>query len=205
MDFFVPHLIAPVHDKSLQDCPEQLREAHACLVTGAIEMLAAVRKTEPRYWGSDFKRSQVTLPPSRPVILQQGSHNFGEIVNQVAGLERLLDGLEWFAAERPAAHVQSCHPSTSSAVGENDVILSDSGELFRVEVFDIAGAKITNDKLNKTLRTFGLATGWVPGHLLLFVSKSVAPRILPRLPNERYYFSLLWEGEWTHILELHHR
>ena len=201
----MPHLIAPIRNLSLQDCIRQLTEAHDCLVTAASAMLSAAHKTDPKYWGSDFKRLQVALPALRPAILQREAHNFGEIVNQVAGLERLLDGLEWFAIQQPDLHVDSCHPSTSSAVGENDIILSAPGELIRIEVFDIAGGKITNDKLNKPLRTFGLGTSWVPGRLLLFVSASVASRILPRVPNDGYHYSALWEGERTHVLELHHR
>ena len=138
-------------------------------------------------------------------MLQQDAHTFGEIVNQVAGLERLLDGLEWFAAEMPQGRVLSCHPSTSSAVGENDITLSASGEVFRIEVFDIAGGKIINDKLNKTLKTFGLESGWVSGRLLIVVSASVAPRITPRTNSVGpFYFTPLHEGERTHILELHH-
>jgi hypothetical protein len=200
----MPHLIAPIHDVAIADCVEQLTRAHECLVTAAKETLEQAVEIAPQYWGSEFKKLRVILPESRPPVLQQEDHNLGEVVNQVAGIERLLDGLRWFAASRPTARIESCHPSTSSAPGENDVVLSDIGEVFRIEVFDISGAKITNDKLGQTLRTFGLDTGWVVGRLVLFVSASVAPRISPRTPNGRYYFSPLFEGDRTHILELLH-
>jgi hypothetical protein len=66
----VPYLIAPIRDISLKVCIEQLTEAHDCLVRAATEMLAAATAFEPRYWGSDFKRSRVTLPTARLAILQ---------------------------------------------------------------------------------------------------------------------------------------
>ena len=200
----MPHLIAQMRELALEDCIEQLRGAHDYLVTAAIDMLGVARHTDPEYWGSDVKRLRVTLPPSRPVLIQQDTHNFAEIVNQLAGLERMLDGLQWFAPRWPGSRVDRCHPSTSSAPGENDIILSNSTGLFRVEVFDIAGGTVTNDKLNKTLRTFGLEKGWVSGRRLLFVSASVAPKILPRTTNGRYHFAPLMQEVRTHVLELVH-
>jgi hypothetical protein len=201
----VPHLIEPLGNIPLNDCIAQLSSAHDCLVGAAKEMLAHANDIEADYWGSDFKRLQVKLPSPRPAVLQQSAHNFGEIVNQVAGLERLLDGLRWFTTQRPNAHVVTCHPSTSSAPGDNDVILSKGTETFRVEVFDIAGTKVTNNKLHTTLQTFGLETGWVSGRLLLFVSASVAPRIGPLTRGlGRFHFESLHQGERTHVLELLH-
>jgi hypothetical protein len=201
----MPHLIAPLGGITIDECVAQLSSAHDCLVTAAQEMLAHANEIEADYWGSDFKRLQVRLPSPRPAILQQSTHNFGEVVNQVAGLERLLDGLRWFATERPQAHVVSCHPSTSSAPGDNDVILSQAEEMFRIEVFDIAGSKMTNNKLHTTLQTFGLETGWVSGRLLVFVSASVAPRVAPLTRGlGRFHFASLHQGERTHVLELLH-
>jgi hypothetical protein len=201
----VPHLIAPLGDIPLDDCLIRLVAAHDCLVTAAMAMLADGNEIDRECWGSEFKRLKVTLPSSRPAILQQSSHNFVEVVNQVAGLERLIDGLRWFATWRPHAHVISCHPSTSSAPGDNDVIVSEGGETFRIEVFDIAGTKVTNRKLPRTLQAFGLGTSWVAGRLLVFVSASVAPDIGPLTRGAgTYHFMQLYRGDRTHVLELLH-
>jgi hypothetical protein len=127
-----------------------------------------------------------------------------EVVNQVASLERILDGLLWFAADRPDAHVEHCHPSTSSAVGENDITVSHEGEVFRIEAFDTVGNQIVNDKLNDTLKIFGRDSGWVSGRLLMFVSSSISRTIGPRQPNARYHFAALFEGERTHVFEVVH-
>jgi hypothetical protein len=201
----MPHLIAAIHDVAIEECIATLDKAHRHLRDAAQSFLKTAEGIAPQYWGSDIKRLRVPLPKPRPDLLEQDSHNFIEVVNQLAGMERLLDGLRWFAEDHPAARVLSCHPSTSSARGENDVVVKSAEELFRVEVFDIVGDKIINNKLNKSLASFGFGSAWVPGRLMLFVSASVSARLLPRVPSSiGYHFSPMHLGTRTHVFEVVH-
>ena len=87
----MPHLIEPLYDLSQQDCLNELRQTHRFLcnkVRNQWEKRYRGAIADPDYWGCKIKRIRIELR-------EESTHNFIEIVNQVATLERLIDALKW--------------------------------------------------------------------------------------------------------------
>lgn len=156
------HLVHTLSDISLPEAVRELREAHEFLVHKA-EAMFAVMPTAGPLWGIETKRMYVDLASGpRPAAVRKDRERFGEVVNMVATLERLIPALEWF--DRQAIYrdlrVAECHPSTSSAKGGNDLVLSRIGGrvIVRCEVCDVASASAgQNGKEPKDLKSLGCA------------------------------------------------
>jgi len=160
------HLVTTFADLPLPDARRQLIEAHDFLVARCLDALAAIPKTGP-LWGIQMKRLRVDLQTTgRPAIVCKDAERFGEVVNMVATLERLIAALGWFE-QQPECHglrVKECHPSTSSAKGSNDLMLEDDkGRVaMRCEVCDVASSSAgQNGKERKDIESLG-CTNSVP-------------------------------------------
>ncbi|NYZ13371.1 hypothetical protein HL658_12490 [Azospirillum sp. RWY-5-1] len=182
-------LIAPVTEPTtVGTLAANLAASHADLVQAVEHHLADVSAAsrERADYGSRFKRARVDLRGGL-------DHNFSEIINQLATVERLMDALTWFGAspEFRDHQVILCNPTTSSAgvwlpdghVAKNDLVLAAaSGPVVRCEVWDGAGRdRINNGKDKSVLAALGLvkqddsAKG---GYALLPRSPGVEERLL---------------------------
>ena len=169
----MPHLVAPIssarhgHDGrlSIAGCEELIRDAHDVLAARGIEAVnrAALGADLPG-WGGRFKRVRVELPPEdRPVLLRDANktHSLVEIANQCATMERLLDGLRWAASDKVLSEwtVVTCHPTTSSGVGEKEhdlELAGPDGAQAWFELSDVASPVDGNRKEERDLVSLGL-------------------------------------------------
>jgi hypothetical protein len=156
------HLVTTFADLALTDARRQLAEAHDFLVSRCLDALAAIPKTGP-LWGIQMKRMHVELKTTaRPAVVCKDAERFGEVVNMVATLERLIAALGWFEQEPEfrGLRVKECHPSTSSTKGGNDLMLEDAAGIVavRCEVCDVASASAgQNGKERKDIASLGCA------------------------------------------------
>ncbi len=131
----MPHLIElPNVPIDLAAVLDELEGAHGAIVVAA----RAWRSTElpDETWGASAKRSLVDLENLHPWI-GVAYQPFGELVNQLATVERLLEALRW-AASADFNTVLACHPTTSS--GDHDLVVRrENGSLGVFEVSDVAG------------------------------------------------------------------
>ena len=157
------HLVTTFAHLPLPDSRRQLVEAHDFLVARCRAM-ASIPNAGP-LWGIQMKRLRVDLKiAGRPAIVCKDAERFGEVVNMVATLERLIAALEWFGqqSEFGSLRVKECHPSTSSAKGSNDLVLeNDMGRVaVRCEVCDVASSTADhNGKERKDIKSLGCTTG----------------------------------------------
>lgn len=154
--------------KPIEHCYEELREAHHYLARNATSALYEAAALQPdERWGAGVKRMQVSLPDKhRSGLIGRGltAHNLGEVTNQCATIERLLDALLWASREPrlEGYEVERCHPTTGSAKGgpyDNDLVLvregaSSPAALF--EVSDVASSKDGNNKEKRDLANLGI-------------------------------------------------
>jgi hypothetical protein len=158
------HLVATFADLALPDARRQLAEAHDFLVARCLDSLATVPQSGP-LWGVQMKRMHVGLKTvARPTAVCKDEERFGEVVNMVATLERLVAALGWFEqhSEFRGLRVKECHPSTSSAKGSNDLMLEDAAGnvVVRCEVCDVASSSAaSNGKERKDIASLGCADG----------------------------------------------
>lgn len=181
------HMVEPIAGPlPIAQVRAELQAAHDYLAKAgraAVAQLGTAARIER--WGADVKRVKVALddaPPAR--VSRRGHHNFVEVVNQCATLERLLGALAWAEIGLPGYVVQSCHPTTSSTTQEHDhdlVLTADAGlPPAWFEVSDILSglAKERND-----LETLGVpsiranAQDWPRARLFLVVSEEMASRV----------------------------
>jgi len=112
-----------------------------------------------------MKRMHVGLEAdARPAAVRKDAERFGEVVNIVATLERLVAALGWFERhpEFSSLRVKECHPSTSSAKGSNDLMLEDAtgAVVVRCEVCDVASDSAgSNGKERKDIASLGCTDG----------------------------------------------
>src|SRR5690606_39152719 len=113
--------------------------------------------SNPPRWGTLLKRTRVELTaPEPPAAITKRTERLVEVINMAATLERLMDGLSWFASQPAfaALTVIDCHPSTSSSTIGNDLVLGPEPELVavRCEVTDVASSSAgQNGKERKDL------------------------------------------------------
>ena len=187
---------------TLAQCRILVEEAHDYLARqGASITRDVFEKSNLKTWGSDLKRIRVPLPKKgRPQIIscEGEDHNYVEVINQCATMERLLDALAW--AITPTSQlsdytVEYCHPTTSSQTkdgekvsNDNDlVLLSAEGSKARFEVSDVASTKDGNGKEKKDLISLGVLregegteqfnVSWPDSRLFLVVSEKFATRV----------------------------
>src|SRR4051794_30815947 len=115
------HLVTTLADLPLPHARRQLVEAHDFLVARCLNALATVPQAGS-LWGVEMKRLRFGLKTdARPEVVCKDAERYGEVVNMVATLERLIAALGWFE-QQPAfrdLRVKECHPSTSSAKDSN--------------------------------------------------------------------------------------
>jgi len=154
------HLVATFSNVSLAEACRELCEAHDYLVTCARTALSDIPSSGP-LWGIKMKRLYIDLTrPGRPSFVGKDTERHGEVVNMVATLERLIAAIEWFQHQTTFKdlRVSECHPSTSSADGSNDLVLTtDDGRIaVRCEVCDVASSSpSSNKKESKDLKNLG--------------------------------------------------
>lgn len=100
-----------------------------------------------------LKRIAVTITPSG--LVSQSSHNYSEVVNQLATLERLVDALGWMIMNPKFSQslVELCNPTSSSMVWplagiSNDLIVSDPQG--GVHLFEVSDTEGNNNRKMKT-------------------------------------------------------
>jgi hypothetical protein len=117
-------------------------------------------------WGCAEKRrlvdlSEVAADGHLRGMIGVASQPFGEIVNQLATVERLLYALRW-AEENGAERVLECNSTTSrpsAAVCSHDLVVAGSDTTMVFEVSDVAGNDgNANGKMTKDLFTLARCT-----------------------------------------------
>jgi hypothetical protein len=158
------HLVDTLDDLPLPDASHRLAKAHDFLVECCLNVLTKIPKTVA-LWGIQTKRLPVELRAvTRPAIVCKDAERFGEVVNMVATIERLIAALGWFEQqpEFGGLRVKECHPSTSGAEDSNDLVLEDgSGRVaVRCEVCDVVSSSAgQNRKERKDIKSLGCING----------------------------------------------
>lgn len=167
------HLVASVTAADGQrvpigECYRLVKEARDFLAhRGSIAIAQAGSYAGTASWGTDVKRLRVELPHEhRPQLVGPAltRHNLIEVINQCAGMERLLDALQWAQEALPGYAVERCHPTTGSTAldgrkvaDDHDLVLIGScGEKAKFEVSDVVGSQDSNRKEQKDLLSLGI-------------------------------------------------
>lgn len=162
------HLVRPLHkpldETSLARCTELLHDARDYLAKRGRVALAGLNDgPDLATWGRRMKRVKVELNGARPLLVTaSGWHNLGEVINQCATLERLIDALVWAQSQPDLRDLRivRCHPTTSSDrdPDDNDLVLADGDGNIRAcfEVSDVSGKADGNGKEQKDLVSLGL-------------------------------------------------
>lgn len=156
----MPHVIEPFKNVTFNDALSRLRQAHGFLVSRAKATLLASDVDDAR-WGSALKRSPVKLDEGDvPPLIGKPDEKLGEVINIAATVERLVDAIQWFAAqpENAGYSILECHPSTSDESNGNDLVIIDqNGKIvIRCEVCDVASSNAgSNNKEKKDIRNLG--------------------------------------------------
>lgn len=153
---------------NIVEAHSHLVKAHDFLTVNALPMMEKLAKvSSDQYWGTNIKRLPVEYPECG-ILLAKGpatKHNFAEVVNMCATVERLLDVLQWaMASEFADYQVEICHPTTGShplrlknGKFDNDLILvKDGHQGARFEISDIAGDNDGNHKEKRDLIGLGV-------------------------------------------------
>ena len=154
------HIIKPFKNAQFEDALLGLREAHRFLVSRAKDTITASDFDEFQ-WGCSVKRSRVMLGKGDvPPLIGKTEEKFTEVVNIVATVERLMDVIEWFAAQlqNKGHSILECHPSTSADVSGNDLVIIDrDGRIvIRCEICDVVSSNAgSNNKEKKDIRSLG--------------------------------------------------
>jgi hypothetical protein len=169
----------------------ELRSAHEFVRLAAQRTLSNMFDVPvDRSWGATVKRRRVDLPvEGRPRLIEpeSRSHNFSELVNLCATVERLLDAMDWADnGELSQGEIECCHPTTGSNKidydpadspqddpGDNDLVIVKGGKRFRFEVSDISGRLDTNRKIPKDLNSLGIGSNRYQGDTLFLVVPSL--------------------------------
>lgn len=156
----MPHVIKPFANVPFDDALERLKRAHRFLVSQARTTLLA-SGVDDAFWGIGLKRSPVRLDEGDiPSLIGKSEEKLGEVINIAATVERLMDSIQWFAAqpEYKRCSILECHPSTSDEANGNDVVIvdPDRGIVVRCEVCDVASSNAgSNNKEKKDINNLG--------------------------------------------------
>ena len=159
----------------IADVQKQLKEAHQFIVE---HCKVPAPDPQSKKWGIEMKRTRVLLPEqNRPILIGKRQEQFFEVVNVLATVERLMDALDWFGTHQEFQNfkVEVCNPSTSSAPGDNDLVLVDSDGQIRVrcEVCDVASSKAgQNGKEKSELKSLGCETSVPTDNIKRFICTS---------------------------------
>lgn len=222
------HLVKSVREASIAECYRDVKEAHDYLVQQGAEAIRspASQAAGSSVWGSEMKRLQVKLPEDgRPILIDvdvmKSEHNLGEVINQCATMERLLDTLVWVQTPESGLarfSVLCCHPTTSSVqeagkkmLGDNDLVLMDTNNQYaRFEIFDSVRDQPNNGKEKESLISLDVwrkgvdqesRTDWPAGRIFLAISQNLAP-FLQRAKRPWLCYTKAGTSGQTCILEL---
>lgn len=156
----MPHVVGSLKNVSFDEALMRLRKVHQFIVSRAK---STVNKSEidVRHWGTLMKRSTVNLTGvDAPELVGKSEEKLGEVINIAATIERLMDGIEWFASqpESQGCSILECHPSTSDEPSGNDLVIiaHDRRIVMRCEVCDVASSSAgSNGKEKKDIRNLG--------------------------------------------------
>lgn len=154
-------------ERPVLEYQRELRARHAAWAGAAIHALTEAAESGTDGWGSKAKRIKVA--PTSKGSGEAADQPLGEVINQCATVERLLDALTWVTQQSggDCAKVLLCHPTASSSKSENapdpsgenvdhDLIVRVNGEQWRFEVSDVANAdRDGNRKEAKDLKSLG--------------------------------------------------
>ena len=130
---------------------DHLQSRHDAWASAAMGALQSVATEDPlSQWGTEAKRLVVTMEDN--VEGEAERHPLGEVINQCATIERLLDAMAWIAQQPGGAEavVRLCHPTASSnktsdqkpdGVADHDLVVEVAGQQWRFEVSDVANDK----------------------------------------------------------------
>ena len=94
----MPHVVEPFTKRPYSDALSLLRSAHDYLVVRAREVIAGT-EIQNSNWGASVKRTPVALNVGEvPQLIGKHEERLGEVINIAATLERLIDGIQWFAS-----------------------------------------------------------------------------------------------------------
>lgn len=157
--------------RPLADYQRELRARHTAWATAAVSALTNAAAYGTDGWGSATKRLQVSPDVKGPG--EADAQPLGEVINQCATVERLLDAMTWIdqQAGTDRAMVLLCHPTASSAkadpkgattqpveLPDHDLVIDLNGQQWRFEVSDVAnGERDGNGKEAKDLASLGCA------------------------------------------------
>ncbi|HUN56276.1 MAG TPA: hypothetical protein VMU29_14080 [Smithella sp.] len=156
----MPHVIEPFKNVTFEEALLSLREAHRFLVSRAKAAITASELDE-YHWGASVKRLPVKLNYDNvPNLIGKTEEKLVEVINIAATVERLIDGIEWFAAqpENQGYFILECHPSTSDESSGNDLVMIDGNNrvTIRCEVFDVVSLNAgSNNKEKKDIQNLG--------------------------------------------------
>ena len=169
----MPHLIRMIGASDGFDIPKlsnRLKVDHDYLVERACEASKQWTNLLQSNWGTQAKRIIVNTASGRPrdSLIEKDSEKLGELVNQVATIERLIDVLNMAPKFSIGTQIFRCHPCTSSrksdkVSGDNDLILCNGNSSItdRFEISDIATEERDgNGKEYKDLKSLGFGWAW---------------------------------------------
>jgi hypothetical protein len=156
----MPHVIEPFKNATFEEALLSLREAHRFLVSRAKATITASEFDE-YHLGASVKRSPVKLKHDVvPNLIGKTEEKLSEVINIAATVERLIDGIEWFASQPQyqGYFILECHPSTSDESSGNDLVIIDGNSrvAIRCEVCDVVASSAgSNSKEKKDIRNLG--------------------------------------------------
>lgn len=145
---------------------DDLQYAHDAIAEDTLTYLKQRWSIPVKTFGVDMKAKLVPLPTAHPLVLaKSGSHPFGEIQNQLAHVERLIDALRWATGPgQQATKVLGCHP-TSTSTGRNhshDLCVGTTSAEIVFEVSDSGGNGNNNKKMTNDLARLSNCTCSIP-------------------------------------------
>ena len=197
------HLVRPVHGVNIQQAFTELNAARNTLLKALNGYNRPTITT-----ACALKRTPVTVTPRGLVNVTQ--HNYAEVVNQLATMERLLDALAWLANDIKlrSSTVKVCNPTSSNDKWpeyniSNDLIVSLDSEILLFEVSDTEGNQ--NRKMTKDIEALYashriLAYNYREVHLYLVCTESSARFVVNKSMGKLY--AMLGEPNNTYIAEL---
>lgn len=171
------HLVKPQFGP-IREVLVAVEEAHRILVAAARAVEVQLSQLSDETWGIQAKRVQVDVEGRKQPL--------GEVINQCATIERLIDALRWVGEQSPEATVIECHPTTSD--GTNDLVVRLPDEsILRFEVSDVIDPRDSNRKEDKDLQSLrdALLGAPVAQRSFLVTSDSLGERILGRKQSGR--------------------
>ncbi len=179
------HIVQPIlSPTSIPTAIEKLSAAHDYLASAARAQSTELGRGDLDDWGSRAKRVVVDIVAPCPELVSAREHNFVEVVNQCATLERLLDALAWANVNLRSYEVRVCHPTTSSGskASHNDLVVADAstGAEGHFEVSDVLTGIQKELKDHASLRVFTkgqVAVPWPTARVFLVLSRELGERL----------------------------